>query len=69
MQSIGASVDKNDVTTQITEIRQKHSALENRLEELNGSVHLTTAEELEVRQIKRQKLRMKDLINHLETLV
>ena len=40
-----------------------------RLKVLNASVHLTPAEEVEIRKIKREKLRMKDFINHLETLV
>ena len=69
MHSLSAPVENTDIATQITELRQEHSALKTRLEELNASLHLTPSEELEVRQIKRQKLTMKDHICALEAQV
>jgi hypothetical protein len=69
MQGMSASVDEIDVTTQIGELRLQHTALEVRLEQLNKSIHLTPSEDLEVRQIKRQKLTMKDRILYLSSKV
>ena len=69
MQGMSASVDEIDVSTKISELRLQHTALEVRLEQLNKSIHLTPSENLEVRQIKRQKLTMKDRILYLSAKV
>ncbi len=42
------------------QLEQEHRALENRLSELESKSFLTTDEELEIKQIKKQKLIRKD---------
>ena len=46
-------------------LKEKHAQLEERLEELQKKVYLTTEEELEVKAIKRQKLELKDKMNEI----
>ncbi len=46
-------------------LKEKHAQLEERLEELQKKLYLTTEEELEVKAIKRQKLELKDKMNEI----
>ncbi len=50
----------------LDELRRQHTEYDQRLVRLNRSVHLTPSEEVEVRQLKRMKLRAKD---HIHTLI
>jgi len=44
----------------LDELQKEHQGHEKRLAELNGKAWLTPDEELEVRQLKKLKLRIKD---------
>ena len=67
MHSIGAPVENVDTAAKIAEIKNQHHALEERLETLNATLHLTPEEDLEVHRIKRDKLTLKDHLLALES--
>jgi len=67
MHSIGAPVENIDTAARITEIKNQHHALEERLDALNATLHLTPDEDLEVHRIKRDKLTLKDQLLALES--
>ena len=67
MHSIGAPVENIDTAAKITEIKNQHHALEERLDALNATLHLTPDEDLEVHRIKRDKLTLKDQLLALES--
>jgi hypothetical protein len=46
-------------------LRLEHQTHEKRLEELNKKAWLTPEEELEAKQLKKLKLRLKDQMEHL----
>ena len=46
-------------------LRHEHQTHEKRLEELNKKAWLTPEEELEAKQLKKLKLRLKDQMEHL----
>ncbi len=54
-----------ETNEEFRELKQKHAKLEERLEELQKKLYLTTEEELEVKSIKRQKLELKDRMNEI----
>jgi len=56
------SNELSDAGMLIEKLRQEHTELDMRLQQLNSSVRLTPAEEMEVRSIKRKKLAKKDQI-------
>lgn len=64
----GVLSESTSATARIAQLRIEHSELDARLQRLNRTVHLTTSEQLEVRQIKRMKLRAKDRIHYLTRL-
>lgn len=51
--------------TRIDRLREEHALLETRLENLNGLVYLTPAEQFERKRIQKLKLQKKDLLAHL----
>jgi uncharacterized protein YdcH (DUF465 family) len=46
-------------------IAEKHMQLHKRLEEIEAKTHLTLEDEEEEHRIKKQKLRLKDEMNHI----
>ena len=46
-------------------IAEKHMQLHKRLEEIEAKAHLTLEDEEEEHRIKKQKLRLKDEMNHI----
>jgi len=59
----------SETEARISALREEHQMLERRLSELNRHVFLTPNEEMEVARIKKEKLRRKDLIQHLQSRV
>ena len=58
-----------DLEKEIVQLREEHQDLERRLEDLNGLVYLTPAEQVEEARIKKRKLQKKDRIRELEGLL
>jgi len=56
----------SETEIKISRLREEHQSLEQRLSELNRHSFLTPNEEMEVAQIKKEKLRRKDLIQLLQ---
>jgi hypothetical protein len=54
-----------DVDRTLAELRSEHAALEARLQEIERHVSLTSEEQLEVVQLKKQKLLTKDRLASL----
>jgi hypothetical protein len=54
--------ERPDSGVMIQQLRAEHSALDEKLQAYNRSLHLTPAEEAEVRRLKREKLAKKDRI-------
>ena len=69
MHSMNAPVENTDTAARIEAIKNQHSALEERLNALNSTLHLTPEEDIEVHQIKRDKLTLKDQLLALESQV
>lgn len=67
MNRIGAPVENIDTVAKIADINNQHHALEKRLKVLNGKLRLTAEEDLEIHQIKRDKLTLKDQLLSLES--
>lgn len=65
VQESGGEVSENEV--RILRLREEHQMLERRLMELSRHTFLTPSEELEVAQIKKEKLRRKDMIQLLSS--
>lgn len=60
-QSYGTESD----TARLNEAEARHRALDERLQELARHVYLTPEEQVEVAQLKKQKLKAKDEIQEL----
>jgi uncharacterized protein YdcH (DUF465 family) len=56
----------SETEARISRLHEEHQLLERRLSELNRHTFLTPTEEMEVAQIKKEKLRRKDLIQLLQ---
>jgi hypothetical protein len=57
--------NRQQVELTYEELRQQHQDHERRLQELNQKAWLTPAEELESKQLKKLKLRLKDQMENL----
>jgi len=58
-------VDQESAAVQMVRLRERHGELERRLAELERHLSLTPDEQIERSQIKKEKLRTKDLIQRL----
>jgi hypothetical protein len=56
-----------DATKQAAHLEQKHQVLKARVQQLDSRLHLTTAEQVERRQLKKQKLATKDALSQLRS--
>jgi len=56
-----------DAMKQAAHLEQKHQVLKARVQELDSRLYLTTTEQVERRQLKKQKLAAKDALSHLRT--
>ena len=65
---LGANLEANVVSkqSQLRQLTAEHQELKARLRSLNRHVALTSAEQVEVAQLKKLKLRAKDRIRLLE---
>lgn len=59
-------VDTNSLELQLLELRSEHRDLDDIIHEMNNSRH---PDQLKVQRLKKRKLRLKDSINHIESML
>lgn len=67
-QNEAASVlDEQDARERLARAEERHRELDSRVKELGRRAYLTPAEQLEVAELKKQKLKAKDEITQLKS--
>jgi hypothetical protein len=62
------AVARTDIASLIEDLRREREELDSKVQKMDGRTHLSVAEELEVKKLKRLKLMKKDRIQQLSKM-